>query len=295
MSLLRRSSWTPPPPEDETSSVPSPDRLRTDGCVVCGVLPGQACGGAAEGAHALCRMTQSELDAGDDGAPEKTVEVDAEQQLRDELVAAIDETATEIEAERAADPSGPGGVEVVDAEPADARPTKAERAEIVVHPRTGEAIEIRGAATNELAGLRDAIVDWERSDIAGWKRAIDEELRGRLDHESVRSATVGRGTGRFKITVPAPTKTVWDAEQAYKAARELVRQGLISETAAGRAVERVVEYKAKHAALIQLAAHADERVRDAIGGCRSTVAVDPKDRRISVSPVRAGRSDRDDT
>jgi hypothetical protein len=192
---------------------------------------------------------------------------------------------------RQADRSEP---EVVDAEPMPARLRTPRKAEIVVHPRTGEAIEIATAATNDLAALRDAIVDWERTDVAGWKHAIDGELRDRLDHESVRSAVIGRGTARFRITVPAPTKTVWDGAAAYKAARDLVRQGLISETAAGRAVERVVEYKPKHAALTQLAAHADERVAGAIGACRSTVKVDPKDRRVSVTPVRAGRSDRDD-
>jgi hypothetical protein len=208
--------------------------------------------------------------------------VDEEARVRAELEDAIDATAAEVEAEKPVDPDVPP----------EAAPTKAE---IVVHPRTGEAIEIRDAATNVLAALRDAIVDWERSDVARWKRAIDAELRGRLDHESVRSATVGRGTARFHITVPAPTKTEWDGEAAYKAARELVRQGLISETAAGRAVERVVDYKPKHAVLKGLAEHADERVRDAIGACRSTIVVDAKDRRISVTPVRAGRSDRDDT
>lgn len=184
--------------------------------------------------------------------------------------------------------------EVVDPAAAPA-PVEPKRAELVPHPRTGEAVEIRSAATNTLAALRDAIVDWERSDVSGWKRAIDAELRDRLDHENVRSAEVGRGTGRYRITVPAPTKAAWDGAAAYKALRGLVRQGLISETAAGRAVERVVEYKPKHAALKGLAEHADERVRTAVSACRETVTVPPQDRRVSVSPIRAGRSDRDDT
>jgi hypothetical protein len=174
-------------------------------------------------------------------------------------------------------------------------PAEPRRAELVPHPRTGEAVEIRSAATNTLAALRDAIVDYERTDVAGWKRAIDGELRDRLDHESVRSAEVGRGTGRYKITVPAPTKTAWDGEAAYEALRGLVRQGLISATAAGRAVERVVEYKPKHAVLKQLADHVDERVRAAVSACRETVTVAPQDRRVSVTPIRTGRSDRDDT
>lgn len=236
-------------------------------CVACGALPEDVCG-LADDPPASCRLTQTDVAA----------------------MGGVDDPAPgELETEAAA-AKGAEVVEVIVDDPAAAEIRAPRKAEVVVHPRTGEIVEIiRATPTTVLAELRDAIVEWERSDIAGWKRAIDAEIRARLDHESVRSAEIGK----WKVTVPAPTKTAWDGERAYKAARELVRDGLISETAAGRAVERVVEYKPKHAELKKLAEHADERVRAAIGGCRTTVDVDPKDRRVTVTPIRTGRSERD--
>lgn len=283
MSLRRKGSWTPPPPTDEVAAAAAEvvDRLSAQ------AADDEAIADAAVDRVNARHVAESDPPASPDAHRDECVEEEA--LVRAELEDAINATATAVEGEIAQRAAESAAVDAL------ATPAKVLKAEIVVHPRTGEAIEVRDAATNVLAALRDAIVDWERSDVARWKHAIDAELRGRLDHESVRSATVGRGTARFRITVPAPTKTVWDAERAYMEVRALVRQGLISETAAGRAVERVVEYKAKHANLKQLAEHADERVRDAIGACRSAITVDPKDRRISVTPVRAGRSDRDDT
>lgn len=152
---------------------------------------------------------------------------------------------------------------------------------VIPHPTTGEVIEVIAATpSDKLAGLRDAIVAHERGIIADYKAAIDAELRGRLDHENTRSATVGG----WKITVPGPTTVVWDGARAYKAVMRLVRQGIISKAAALAAVERVVDYKPKHAALVALSKHADERVRNAIAECRADEPV--ANRRVSVTRVQ---------
>lgn len=150
--------------------------------------------------------------------------------------------------------------------------------DLIPHPKTGEAIAVvQDTPTDVLAELRDAIVEHERAVIGGWKRLVDDELRRRLDYEGRRSAEVGT----WKLTVPGPTKTEWDAAGAYRALRGLVRAGLISKDRADEAVERVVDYKARHGSLSQLLKHADERVRDAIAACRSDVPVD--NRRVSVT------------
>jgi hypothetical protein len=143
---------------------------------------------------------------------------------------------------------------------------------------TGEVIDLAGAATSDLARVRDQLVQWERTTLVSAKHAIDDELARRLDYEGRRSAIVGD----WKITVAAPTKTAWDGERAHRALRRLVRAGLISHDRAHDCVERVVTYKPKHGALSQLLRHADERVRDAIREAHSEQAVDR--RPVTVSP-----------
>ena len=152
---------------------------------------------------------------------------------------------------------------------------------MIPHPRTGEAIAVIAAtATDTLAALRDAIVEHERSTIAEWKHAIDAEITRRLDLDGVRSAEVGD----WKVTVPAPIKTEWDARAAYNALRRLVRLGLISKDAAGRAATRSVSYSVAHGQLKQLMKHADERVRTAITACQQDAVV-PR-RNVSVTRIR---------
>lgn len=161
-------------------------------------------------------------------------------------------------------------------------PAGGESTDVVPHPLTGEVIRIVAETPSDaLAELRDAIVAQERGIIADYKALIDRELRGRLDHENTRSATVGH----WKISVPGPTSTVWDGPRAYKAVMRLVRQGIISKAAALSAVERVVDFKPKHAALVALSKHADERVRNAIAECRADEPV--ANRRVSVTRVQA--------
>jgi hypothetical protein len=262
MSRLRRGArWTPPPPADDVASA---------------------------AAEIAARLEQ------DERAKDAAIAA-----LTGSAEAVVTPTATvsqQIHGDEHGPPPGeapdPAAAEVVDGEAVPARRRK--KPEVIPHPVTGEAIAIvKDTATNVLAELRSAIVDHERSVLRRWKRLIDDEIRDRLDEENVRTATVGpsRGT-RWKVTVPAPTTTEWDGEAAYKAVRELVRQGLISATAAGRCVERVVEYKPKHNELKKLADHADERVRAAARACRTIAPVD--DRRVTVTPIRTGRSERDD-
>lgn len=164
----------------------------------------------------------------------------------------------------------------------DAAPAPTTDVVAIPHPTTGEVIAVIAATPSDiLAELRDAIVAHERSVIAAYKAAIDAELRGRLDHEAKRSATIGG----WKISVPGPTTTVWDGPRAYRAVMRLVRQGIISKAAAQSAVERVVDYKPKHGALVALSKHADDRVRNAIAECRADVPVD--NRRVTVSRARS--------
>lgn len=165
--------------------------------------------------------------------------------------------------------------------PAPAAPgAELERVPVIPHPTTGEAIEVVASTDSDvLADVRDRLVEQE-SISRGYKRLIDDELTRRLDYEGIRSAEVSGAAGRFKLTATAPTKTIWDAERAYRALRTLVRAGLISKDRAGLCVERVVTYKASHGELSKLARHADERVVAAVTACRDEQA---QDRKVSVT------------
>jgi hypothetical protein len=172
--------------------------------------------------------------------------------------------------------------EIVDGTVVDDAPA----ADVVVHvphPKTGEVVAIIAATpTDQLAELRDAIVEHEKTVIKQWKDAVDAEIVRRLDFEGRRSAEVGR----WKVTVPGPVRTVWDSRAAYLAVQRLVRAGLISAERGREAVRREVSYVHQHGSLSQLAKHADERVRVAIDACRSEEEVDT--RRVSVTPRRVG-------
>lgn len=158
--------------------------------------------------------------------------------------------------------------------------------ERIPHPTTGEAIAIVATTPSDvLADVRDRLV--EQVAVAnGWKRSIDAELTRRLDYEGTRSAEVDGAAGRFKLTGKAPTKTVWDGDEAHRALRRLVRAGLISKERAAACVERVVTYKPRHGELAKLLKHADDRVRDAVAACASETE---QDRSVSVSRVHAAQ------
>lgn len=152
-----------------------------------------------------------------------------------------------------------------------------------IHPRTGELIDLVDGTTDQLAELRDALVEHE-GEVRIVKRAIDATLVARLDAENVRSATVGR----WKLTAPSALKTSWQGAELHKRLRALVREGVLTDLAVSRAVRREVAYATSHAELVKLERHADERVRDAITAGKQVTPVEAHERRVTVKPLRQG-------
>lgn len=161
--------------------------------------------------------------------------------------------------------------------------------EVTTRPRlvpnlvTGEQLNVTEATTDELAAARDAIKVKEQTELAGYKHDIDRELARRLDRQGKRSATVGP----WKITVPAPTKTVWDGEAAFAAITQLIKDDVLDKDVRARCVTPVTTYKAQHGELVKLLKHTDQRVRDAIAACQTEV--DVTSRSASVTPVAGAK------
>ena len=106
-------------------------------------------------------------------------------------------------------------------------PMEGQMAMVAVHPRTGEAIDLHSAGTDDLLDCHDAFADLKR-EMAEAQREVDDELIRRMDHEGRRSFTFTD----FKIDVGPPTEKVWDVAELEAALDLTVNDGLISQAKA---------------------------------------------------------------
>lgn len=142
----------------------------------------------------------------------------------------------------------------------------------IIHPATGEVIDLAEAPTDTIAEARHALTA-SRDAINDMTADIDQELSARLDTENLRSATVGDWT----VTTTAPTRPRWDARLLAERLAVLVVAENLSQAAADAAVVPAPKVVAREAQ--KLLRHADPVVRAAVAEC---VADEPQRRRVTA-------------
>ena len=106
----------------------------------------------------------------------------------------------------------------------------------VVHPQTGELLDVRKQPTDTLADLHESFAAHER-DLRSYRRAVDDEIVTRMDHEGVRTF---HGEG-FTIETSKPTERDWNVDLLLETLDRLVADGIISSRKASKCVK--IEHK----------------------------------------------------
>lgn len=115
----------------------------------------------------------------------------------------------------------------------------------VVHPFTGETLQLERAETNDLGWFLNEMREYEMR-LKEAKRAVTDEALRRLDHQAKWTFR----TPDFTLKAPSPAPSEQFDELALRSDLwELVDQGVITEEAAGAAVETVVTYKTRIAGI----------------------------------------------
>jgi hypothetical protein len=108
----------------------------------------------------------------------------------------------------------------------------------VLNPRTGEITEL-AADTAELARYLADVRAWEMEFLRPAKRAVEEELLRRMDHE----ASYTLRAGGLEVTGDGPGRVEYDADVLRDRLRPLVDAGVISRDAFAAAVRERVSYQ----------------------------------------------------
>lgn len=153
---------------------------------------------------------------------------------------------------------------------------RAPAARTVLHPATGEVLDLEAADNVDLADQRIGAVELRRL-LDEFTATLDAEVIRRMDHEN----TLTLRAGPWKMTGDGTEVTTWDSAQLSLELEALVQAGRLARGAAQKALEVVVSYKPKAAELKKLAKHADPEVRTAVEACR-TVGPNPR-RRVRVA------------
>jgi hypothetical protein len=113
--------------------------------------------------------------------------------------------------------------------------------EMVLHPMTGELLELAHAQTDDLGRFLADVRDYE-SRLKEAKSLVSREVLRRQDM----AATWTTHTDGYTLKGSSPAAgEEWDELALRESLWELVDQGVISEEAAGAAVETVVTYKVR--------------------------------------------------
>lgn len=143
-------------------------------------------------------------------------------------------------------------------------PSQSARGPEIVHPATGEVLDLAEATTTDLADWRLGLIDLRRA-LDSLASDLDQEIGNRLDYEGTRSARVGA----FDITVDAPTVVEFDVYRLGIELEALVQDGRISRAVAERAIKTEIKRSAVVRECKALERHADSEVRSAIERVRT--------------------------
>jgi hypothetical protein len=107
----------------------------------------------------------------------------------------------------------------------------------VMHPSTGEVVSL-DAPLEDLAAYLADVRDWEQTFLRPCKRAVEDEILRRLDHD----ASYTQRVGDFEIRGDGPGRVTYQEEVLRGALRPLVDDGTISRAAFNAAVKEEVVY-----------------------------------------------------
>lgn len=137
---------------------------------------------------------------------------------------------------------------------------QATSAGLVINPRTGEALALAEAPTDELADIIDAIKERE-DELRSFKRLVADEILRRMDHERTYTAHL---PGGLKLTGDGPRGDEYDGERLHTQLRVLVDEGVIGEIALRKAVETTTAYRVRVGGVRALLKGSDERIVAAV-------------------------------
>lgn len=148
----------------------------------------------------------------------------------------------------------------------------------LVHPATGEILELADRTTDQLAELAAGAADYIRQ-VHEFRTAVEQVIAERMDRELSRTAQVGG----WKLTVNAPTRDEWDLDRLAQVLGELVERGVISVDAAGQVIEqpppKPQPERVARTALNKLLKHPDPEV---VGMLRECAAPVPQRRTLKI-------------
>lgn len=140
--------------------------------------------------------------------------------------------------------------------------------DLIVHPATGEVIDLNAATTTELAAGIEAIRGL-LDDLNDFRRALINELAGRLDKRGARSAVVGD----IKLTTNAPTQEHYDPTVLKAALLDLADEDLIEPELVDEVVKTVTktvtEVKVDKRLVNNLKRSDDDRIKAAVTAATS--------------------------
>lgn len=148
--------------------------------------------------------------------------------------------------------------------------------DVIVHPRTGEALALTEAPTDWLAQIIDTVKERE-DELRSLKRTIADEILRRMDHERTYTAHL---PGGLKLTGDGPRGDEYDGERLHAQLRVLVDEGVIGEIALRKAVETTTEYKVRANGVKALLKGSDERI---VAAVKAAAKQNLKPRSVRVS------------
>lgn len=147
----------------------------------------------------------------------------------------------------------------------------------LVHPQSGELLDLSTAKSGEIAAWIEAIRDWESSARAA-RQFASAELHERMD----RAASWTLRDGVYEVKGESPERVEYDVDELRRVLDALRDSGKITADAAAGAIKEEVVYKASKRginALLKLGG----AVADAVRSCERP---NERPRRVTVSRSR---------
>lgn len=140
----------------------------------------------------------------------------------------------------------------------------------VVHPATGELLDLAGQPTDQLIDLVEGAREYQQQ-VGEFRSAVEQVIVERMDRELDRTAIVGG----HKLTVNAATRDEWDLDRLAAVLADLVNRSVISEKAARKVIEtpppKPQPAVLRKAALNLLVKDVVPAVKDTIAECATQV------------------------
>jgi hypothetical protein len=130
----------------------------------------------------------------------------------------------------------------------------------VVHPATGEVLDVLGGGGDQLAEWHDQLAAIKRAADAAL-HLVDGELRKRMGERTLWP------TGTWEVGIEGANESVWDADELEVVLRHLVETGAVQAGAVTEVIRHQTVVSRSEAG--RLAKQLTGRARDAVEACRT--------------------------